>query len=280
MKVRSSLSIIISIALVMIILGSVGMVMLSGQRLANYVREHIMLSVVLDNDIKEVEIRQLEKILNASTYVKSSEYVTREEAERRLEEDLGVEFSKVLDFNPLMASIDLKLQPNYAQADSVAKIEQEILRYQGVQKVYYKKDLLQSVNENLRKITFILLTVSFLLLIISFTLINNTIRLSIYAQRFIINTMQIVGATDRFVRRPFVREGILKGLIAGVLAAIVLTLIVYFLPQDFQVLLTVQDSYFLTLLFALILLSLLFAWFATYFAVSRYLSKHETALYK
>lgn len=256
------------------------MVLLSGQRLANYVREHIMLSVVLDDNTKEVEIRQLEKILNASAFVKSSEYVTKQEAERRLEEDLGVEFSKVLDFNPLMASIDLKLQPAYAQADSIAKIEQELLTYKGVQKVYYKKDLLQSVNENLRKITLILLVVSLLLLIISFTLINNTIRLAIYAQRFIINTMQIVGATDRFVRRPFVREGMFRGFIAGISAALVLAAIVYFLPTDFQVLLTVRDTYFLMLLLALIVLSVLFAWFATYFAVSRYLRKHETALYK
>lgn len=280
MKVKSSLSIIISIALVMIILGSVGVVLLSGQRLANYVREHIMLSVVLDDSSKEVEIRQLEKVLNASAFVKSSEYVTKEEAERRLEEDLGVEFSKVLDFNPLMASIDLKLQPAYAQEDSIAKIEKELLTYQGVEKVYYKKDLLQSVNENLRKITLILLTVSLLLLIISFTLINNTIRLAIYAQRFIINTMQIVGATDGFVRKPFVREGLFRGFIAGMLAAISLTIIVYFLPKDFQILITVYNPYFLLLLFVLILLSVLFAWFATYFAVSRYLHKHETTLYK
>lgn len=280
MKIKSSFSIIISITLVMIILGSVGVVLLSGQRLANYVREHIMLSVVLDNDIKEVEIRQLEKVLNVSAYVKSSEYVTKEEAEKRLQKDLGIEFSKVLDFNPLMASIDLKLQSAYAQEDSIAKIEKELLTYKGVQKVYYKKDLLQSVNENLKKITFLLLAVSLLLLLISFTLINNTIRLSIYGQRFIINTMQIVGATDSFVRRPFVREGMLRGLIAGILAAIVLAVILYFLPEDFQDLLSVRDPYFLLLLLLLLVLSVSFAWFSTYFAVSRYLRKHQTTLYK
>lgn len=279
MKVRSSLSIIISIALVMIIVGSVGIVLLSGQRLANYVREHIMVSVVLDDAIKEVEIRQLEKVLNASDFVKSSEYVTKQEAEKRLEEQLGVEFSEVLDFNPLMASIDLKLQPQYAQKDSIAKIEKELLTYNGVEEVYYKKDLLQSVNENLNKVTLILLGISLLLLIISFTLINNTIRLAIYAQRFIINTMQIVGATDRFVRRPFLKEGALRGLIAGLLATTSLAAIIYFLPKDFQMLISIRDMYFLLLLLGLVILSVLFAWFATYFAVSRYLRKRETALY-
>ncbi len=280
MKTKSSISVIISITLVMIILGGVGVILLVGQRLANYVREHIVMSVVLDDDIKEVEIRQLEKILNVSAYVKSSEYITKEEAEQCLQKELGIEFSKVLGFNPLMASIDLKLQPEFTEQNSIAKIEKDLLNYKGVQKVYYKKSLLQNVNENLRKITLILIGVSFLLFIISFTLIHTTIRLSIYAQRFIINTMQIVGASDAFVRRPFVREGILRGAISGILAAIVWTIIVYFLPGDFQMLISIKDFYFLILLAVLILLAILFAWIATFFAVSYYLRKQETVLYK
>ncbi len=280
MKARSSLSIIVSISLVMIMLGGVGMVLLSGQRLANYVREHIILSVVLDNDMKEVKIRQLERILKVSKYVKSTEYITKELAENKLEKELGVKFSKVLDYNPLKASIDLKLKGDYAQQDSIAKIEKEILTYDGVQKVYYKKNFLTSVNENIRKITLILLVVSALLFLISFTLINNTIRLAIYAQRFLIKTMQIVGASDRFVRRPFVQEGILRGLIAGLLTALVLVGLVFLLPKDFQVLISIKDTYFLILLVIIIVLSVIFAWFATYFAVSRYLKKHETQLYK
>ncbi|PVX52317.1 cell division transport system permease protein [Balneicella halophila] len=280
MKMKSSLSIIISITLVMIILGGVGIILLSGQHLKNYVREHIMVSVVLDDNIKEVEIRQLEKILNASGYVKSSEYVTKEEAEKRLEQQLGIEFTKVLDFNPLMASIDLKLQPDYIQQDSITKIEKELLDFQGVEEVYYKKSLLESINENLRKITLILLAVSLLLFVISFTLINNTIRLSIYAQRFIINTMQIVGATDSFVRKPFVREGMFRGFIAGILASIVLVVVVYFLPEDFHNIVSIRDPYFLWLILALIVIAVAFSWFATYFAVSHYLRKQTTALYK
>lgn len=280
MRTRSAISIVISITLVMIILGSLGVVLLSGQRLGNYVREHILLSVVLEDDIKEVEIRQLEKILNVSDFVKESEYVTKEEAEKRLEEELGIEFSKVLDFNPLLASINLKLQPVYAQTDSIAKIEKELLNYKGVQKVYYKKDLLESVNENLRKIMLTLIAVSILLLIISVTLISNTIRLSIYSQRFIINTMQIVGATDRFVRRPFVRDGLFKGLMSGVLASFVLTVLIYFLPKDFHLLISVRDFFFIGLLVIIVLLSLLFSWFATYVSVSHYLRKQGTNLYR
>ncbi len=280
MKVRSSVSIIISITLVMIGLGSVGMVLLSGQRLANYVREHILLSVVLDDDIKEVEIRQLEKILKVSEYVKTSEYITKEQAEKKLEKELGVEFSKVLDYNPLKASIDLQLKGEYANKDSIAKIEKDILSYDGVQKVYYKKNFLTSVNENIQKVTILLLVVSALLLLISFTLINNTIRLAIYAQRFLIKTMQIVGASDRFVRRPFVQEGILRGLVAGLLTALLLVGMVFFLPKDCKVLFSIQDTYFLILLGIIVVLSVLFAWFATHFAVSRYLRKHETQLYK
>ncbi|MBS9768430.1 MAG: permease-like cell division protein FtsX, partial [Flavobacteriaceae bacterium] len=232
MKAKSSFSIIVSISLVMIVLGGVGMVLLSGQRLANYVREHIILSVVLDDDIKEVEIRQLERILRVTKFVKTTAYITKDLAEKKLEEELGVEFSKVLDYNPLKASIDLQLQGDYAHTDSIAKIEKEILTHKGVQKVYYKKNFLTSVNENIRKVTIILLIVSALLFLISFTLINNTIRLAIYAQRFLIKTMQIVGATDSFVRRPFVQEGILRGLIAGLLTALVLVGVVFFLPKD------------------------------------------------
>lgn len=280
MKARSSLSIIISISLVMIVLGSVGMILLSGQRLANYVREHIVLSVILDDTIKEVEIRQLEKILSVSPAVKATEYITKDLAQNKLEKELGVEFSKVLDYNPLKASIDLRLKGEYAQHDSITKLEKEILTYKGVKKVYYKKNFLAIVNKNIRKITLILIIVSALLFLISFTLINNTIRLAIYAQRFLIKTMQIVGASDRFVRRPFVREGILRGLIAGLLTALVLVGLVFFLPKDFQMLISIQDIYFLILLGIVILLSVCFAWFATFFAVTRYLRKHETQLYK
>lgn len=280
MRTRSAISIIISITLVMIILGSLGILLISGKRLGNYVREHILLSVVLEDNIKEVEIRQLEKILIASDFVKESEYVTKEEAEKRLEEELGIEFSKVLDFNPLLASINLKLHPIYAQTDSVTKIEKELLNYQGVKKVYYKKDLLESVNENLQKIMLTLVTVSILLVLISFTLISSTIRLAIYSQRFIINTMQIVGATDHFVRRPFIRDGLLKGFFSGLLASFVLAMLIYLLPEDFSLLISIRDLHFIGLLIIIILLSLLFSWFATYVSVSHYLRKQGTNLYR
>lgn len=279
MRIKSSVSIIVSITLVMIVLGGVGLTLIGGQRLADYVREHILLSVVLEDDIKEVEIRQLQKVMNASDFVKSSEYVTKEEAQKRLEKELGVAFSKVLDFNPLKPAINLKIHASYVHPDSITPIEKELLSYKGVSKVFYKKGLLQSVNDNLQDITLVLLAISALLLLISFTLINNTIRLSIYAKRFIINTMQIVGATDRFVRRPFVYDGGVKGLVSGLIAISVLAVGVYFLPKDFQQLVSINDLYFLILLGGLLLLSILFSWFATYFAVSRYLRKHTTALY-
>lgn len=279
MRIRSSVSIVVSITLVMICLGSLGLVLIGGQRLANYVREHIVLSVVLKDDVKEVEIRQLQKVMDASDFVKSSEYVTKEEAQNRLEKELGVEFSKVLDFNPLKPSLNLKIRGAYVHTDSIVKIEKEILGYKGVNKVFYKKGLMQSVNDNIKQISLILLAISALLLLISFTLINNTIRLSIYSKRIIINTMQIVGATDSFVRRPFIRDGILKGIVSGLIAIITMIVGVYFFPKDFQLLFSIYDYYFLILLGVLLLLSILFPWFATYFAVSRYLKKHAISLY-
>lgn len=279
MRIRSSVSIVVSITLVMIVLGGIGLVLLGGQRLGDYIREHIELSVVLDDDIKEVEIRKLQKTINASEYVKSTEYVTKEQAQKRLEDELGLKFSKVLDFNPLKSSINLKIQANFVHPDSVVNIEKELMQYKGVHKVFYKKGLLESITNNLQQITIILLAIAVLLLLISFTLINNTIRLSIYAQRFTINTMQIVGATDRFVRRPFVYEGILKGLLSGLIAITILAIGVSFLPVSLQMLVSVNDVYFLALLGILLSLSIIFAWFATYFAVSRYLRKHSTSLY-
>ncbi len=204
-KLRSSyFTTIMSIALVLFVVGLMGLLLLNAQKLSRHVKENIGFSVVLEDAIREVDMIRLQKNLDASRYVKSTEYITKERAAKELQDELGEDFIDFLGYNPLLPSIDVRLFAEYANPDSVANIEQEILKYQQVKEVAYQKSLIEIVNKNIRKISFVLLVFTGVLLLISLSLINNTIRLTVYARRFLIRTMQLVGATRRFVRVPFI----------------------------------------------------------------------------
>jgi cell division transport system permease protein len=280
-KAQSSyFSTVISISLVLFMLGALGLIVLHAKKLSDYVKENIGFSIILKENVKELDIVQLQKTLDAANYVKSTEYITKEKAAESLKKDLGEDFVSFLGYNPLLASIEVRLKADYANNDSIAWIERELLANTKVKEVIYQKSLISMVNENIKKISLVMLGFSALLLLISIALINNTIRLSIYSKRFLIKSMQLVGATKGFIRRPFVIKGIMQGIYAGIIAIALLVGLLYFAQREIPELLYLQDEQLIAILFGfVILLGILISWFSTFLAVRKYLRLKTDDLY-
>jgi cell division transport system permease protein len=280
-RLRSSYFVsIISISLLLFMIGLMGLLILNARTLSEYVKENIGFSVILDEDIREVDIIRIQKNLDATAYVKSTRYITKERAAAELEDMLGEDFISFLGYNPLLPSIEVNLFAAYANPDSIAIIENDIEQFSHVNEVYYQKSLVHLVNENIQKISMILMIFSFLLFLISLSLINNTIRLSVYARRFIINTMQLVGATNSFIRRPFLFKSVAHGLYAAIFANVLMLGVIYMAQKEFAELFGLQDLQTIGLLFiSVILLGIIINWISTFFAVSRYLRMKTDDLY-
>lgn len=280
-RLRSSyITSTISISLVLFLLGLICLLLLNTKKLSDYVKENLGYSIILNDGVKEVDILHLKKSLDAKPYVKSTQYLTKEEAARDTKEYLGEDFVEFLGYNPLPASIEVKLIASYANNDSIAKMENLFKGNDLVKEVFYQRDLVHMVNENARLISLSLLVLSAILFIIAFALINNTIRLSVYAKRFIINTMQLVGANHNFIRRPFMLNSLLHGMYGAFLAMLYLIGSIYLLQNVFNEYFKVIDYVLLGVLFALVLiLGVAITSFSTYFAVNKYLRMKTDKLY-
>ncbi len=268
----SSITTIVSLSLVLFMLGLLGIIILNAHKLADNVKENIGFQVILNDNVKDVDVARLTKTLDASDYVKSTEFITKEEAAARLQKDLGEDFIDFLGFNPLLSSINVHLKAEYANADSLAWIEKDMLDTKLVKEVIYQKSLVTMINENVQKISLVILGFSSLLMVIALALINNTIRLSIYSKRFIIKTMQLVGATQGFIRRPFVLNGIKHGIYGAVIAIVMLIGVLYFAQKQLPELQELQDQNMLATLFAIVIvLGIVISWISTSMAVRKYL---------
>ena len=230
---RSWLTSMVSISMVLVLLGFLSLILIHAGRLSDYVREKIGFTLVLQDNIKEIEIIRLQKIISASDFVKSTTYIDKESAAKELAQELGEDFEGFLGYNPLFSSIDVKLFAKYTQADSLLLIEKEFLEYPQVKEVYYQKNLVSTINQNVKKITFFLLGFSGLLLFIFIALINNTIRISVFSERFTINTMQLVGANNSFILRPFLIQILLWGIYGAVIANPIFVVAIVFLMGIF-----------------------------------------------
>ena len=272
-KLKSSYATsMVSITLVLFMMGLLGLIILHAKKVSDYVRENISISIIMKEDVKEAGIIQLQKTLDASEFVKSTEYITEDEAAEELTKDLGEDFVGFLGYNPLLPSIDLRVKAEYANADSIAVIEEMILANNNVKEVFYQKSLVQLINRNIRRIGLIILGFSVLLLFIAIALINNTIRLSVYSKRFLIKTMQLVGATRGFISRPFMARGILQGLYSSFIAIIILGGILYISQKEIPELVNLQDIDLFASLFGIVIfLGIILSWISTYFAVRRYI---------
>jgi len=280
-RLRSSYATtMVSITLVLFMMGLFGLVILHARKLSDYVKENISVAIIMKEEVKEAGIIQLQKILDASEFTKSTEYITKEEAAEQMTKELGEDFVGFLGYNPLLASIDLRLKADYANEDSIAVIENFILQDKNVKEVFYQKSLVHLINRNIQRIGMILLGFSALLLIISIALINNTIRLSVYSKRFLIKSMQLVGATRGFISRPFIMKGIMQGIYSAFLAIILLAGIVYGARQEFPELVDFRDIDLFAILFgSVILLAVFLTWVSTFTAVRRYLRMKADSLY-
>jgi cell division transport system permease protein len=280
-RLRSSYATtVISITLVIFLIGLMGLLLLTSKKLSDYVKENIGFSVFLNDNVKEADIIKLQKDLDATPYVKSTEYVPKEKAAQELQADLGEDFIQFLGYNPLLSSIDVRFFADYANADSIALIEKEFKNYPQIKEVYFQKNLIHLVNENIKKISLIILIFSGLLFFISIALINNTIRLSIYARRFTINTMQLVGATRSFIRKPFLIKSMVQGLISSAIALLLLVALIYYAQKEMYEVISLKDVQTLAILTGIVVvLGVVIALLSTYFAVNRYLRTKTNELY-
>ncbi|MCD6345929.1 MAG: permease-like cell division protein FtsX, partial [Bacteroidales bacterium] len=261
-------------------LNFIGLLVINAKNLANYVKENIGFSVILEEGTREADIIQIQRSFDATGFVKETRYIPPDEAAKDLQETLGEDFLDFLGQNPLKPSIDIKLLASYANPDSIAMIEQLFLGYPQVSEVFYQESLVHLVNENIKKISLIILVFSTFLFLISIALFNNTIRLLVYSKRFIIRTMQLVGATRPFIRRPFMLKGVTNGIAGAFIASLMLLGVIYLAQKqmpDVIVFTTVETIVILLIL--IFVLGVLLAWFSTLFAVNKYLRSDQDALY-
>ncbi len=278
----SSVTIVVSISLVLVMLGLLSVLVLKANDVSNYVKENIKITAFLDQDAKDVDVIALQKSIDAEPWRRSTEFVSKEDAAKKLEKDLGEDFVHTLGFNPLQPTIEIYLKAGYANADSIKWIEQDLRDDSRVKDVYYQKDMVSAVSERMGSISLVIIIFSAALLFIAVGLIFNTIRLSIYSQRFLIRTMNLVGATQTFIRRPFVTRGIINGIVGAVIAIVITTAIVLVLDKNFRDLdlIKVADVQTLAILCVLqIVLGIVITWISTALAVRRFLRQGTDALY-
>lgn len=269
---KSYLTSTISISMVLFLIGLLGVVLLNAQRLGKYVRENIGFTLVLKDEVQQSDIDNLMASLKTANFVKVVEYIDKETAADRLKKDLGEDFTGFLGYNPLLASIDVKLRAEFASPDQLVVIEKKLMEFPQIREVSYQHDMVKTINENVQKIGFILLFFAVLLLVIFFALINNTIRISIYSQRFLINTMLLVGATDRFIRAPFIRQSIKYGLIGGLIANVLLFVLMLSYASELTGIISIDDfRIFGLVFFSVLVLGVLISWSSTYMAVNRFI---------
>lgn len=273
---------LVSITLVLFLLGAFAIFLVHARKLSNHVKENIGFEVVMNSDVKEANILRLQKELDAMPAVKSTEYITKDEAIERLSEDLGEDFLEWLgpEENPLLPSIDVRFHAAYANNDSIALIETMLLENPDVKEVYYQKSLVDLINNNIRKIAIVLMVISLILLLIAIALIRNTIRLSIYSKRFLVRSMQLVGATESFIRKPFLRQGVSQGFFGGLLADVFLVIILYAASKRIPDLALIRDLYDISAILAgIVFLGMLIAWFSTRTALDKFLKADLDKLY-
>ncbi len=278
--INSKITSTISVSLVLFLLGIIVLLSLVAKNLSTYVKENLSFSIVLTDDMKDADVRKLQKGIESSAYAKSTEYRTKEKAAEEMVSELGENPETFLGFNPFQASIEVKLRSEYANNDSIAVIEKKLRKNTNIRDITYRKDLLDTVNKNIKKIGLGLIFLIGLLLIISFALINNTIRLMIYSKRFLIHTMKLVGASNSFIRKPFIYTNIITGILASIIAMGLVLCLVYYGMQGLNNLSGLIDINSLLIVFSIVLIfGVLISIIATYFAVNRYLRIEGNDLY-
>ena len=278
--INAKITSIVSVTLVLLLMGLTVLTFFMGKGISSYMKENMSFSVMLSEDVSDAQISTLRKNLDGMPFVKSSLFISKEEAKEQLIQDLGEDPEELLGYNPATDCIEIYLHSNYANSDSLIFVSEQIKAQTNVDDLLYRQEALDLVNDNLTKISTILLGLSLVLLFISFTLIRNTIRLSIYSKRFIINTMRLVGATNGFIRKPFVIRNIVDGVIAALLANVLIMALLYYLSKQYADLRSVMQTNDMIYVFAsVIVLGIVITYVSTIFAVNHYLRMKTNHLY-
>lgn len=277
---NSHLISVISIALALYMIGIFLLVGLLGSELSVYMRENISFSILLKENLHEADILQTQKKLEQMSFIKSTLYISKEDAAKEMTEELGEDPRVFLGFNPFNPSIEIKLNSEYINPDSLQLVEQKLKSYTNISELIYQKDMMQIVNDNINRIGLALLILVIILMIISFVLISNTIRLLIYSKRFLIYTMRLVGATPYFIRKPFIRYNIISGFLAGFLAIFLLMATLFYLQKEMIGLNQILPWDGLLIIFVvLIIIGICLSVIAAFFAVNRYLRMERGKMY-
>lgn len=278
--ISSYFSVVLSIGLVLFLLGLLGMLVLNAKKVSDHFKEQVVVTIYLKDSAKDVEIKQLEKSLALSDYVKSTEFVSKEQAAESMKAENGEDFMEFLGYNPLQNSMDVHVKADFVTADQLQVISEEALTKSFVDEVRYDNDLVTLMNNNVKKISFWILVISGLFTVIAVLLINSSIRLSVYSKRFTIKTMQMVGATKQFIRRPFVWKSVRLGIIGAVLAMIGMAVVLYYVNKTFPELNLLNNTVLISMLFAgIFLMGIVITWISTFIATQRFLNLKTDQLY-
>src|ERR1700748_283628 len=275
------ISTVFGIALVLLMVGLLGLILVHANNLSRYVKENIVLNIFVDDAAHETDVMQLQKQLDANPMVKQTQYVSKELAARNLQKDLGEDFVKFLGYNPLSQSLDVYLKAEYANNTDIDKFKAELLKNPLVKEVKYQKSLVDQMNENITTISLIILVFAGIFVVLSVALINNTIRLAIYSQRFLIKSMQLVGATKGFIRKPFMLYGIWHGLLGGLIAILILVGILSLAYKEIPDLIILRNYTEFGFIFVVVVgLGIFISGFSTFLAVNKFLRLKIYDLYR
>src|SRR6195952_1697709 len=275
------ISTVFGIAMVLLMLGLLGLILVHANNLSRYVKENIVLNIFVDDAAHETDVMQLQKQLEANPMVKQAIYVSKELAARNLQKDLGEDFVKFLGYNPLSQSLDVYLKAEYANNTDIEKLKAELLKNPLIKEVKYQQSLVDQMNQNLTTISLIIVVFAGIFVVLSVALINNTIRIAIYSQRFLIKSMQLVGATKGFIRKPFLLYGMWHGLLGGLIAIIILVGTLSLAYKEVPDLVILRNyTEFGIIFLGVIGLGIFISGFSTFLAVNKFLRLKIYNLYR
>lgn len=272
---------VLSISLVLFLVGLLGLLVIDARRISDYVKEHVQLVIYLKDGVSEQEVMVLKQLVETSDFAKSVRYVSKQEALDSLRKELGPEAVGILESNPLPASLDIQMNAGYASIDSLERVRSQLAGNENlIDEIGYQRTQVERISRNFRSIAGVLAVFTVLLLLIAVTLINSTIKLSLYSSRFLIKSMQLVGATRSFIRRPFLLRSARHGLLAGLIASSMLGLMLYLLTGWFPDLEALNDGRSVLLLCCgLLAVGIIISTLSTYAATNRYLKLRMDDLY-
>lgn len=273
-------STIISISLVLFLLGVFSYLVLNARNISNNIKENIQFTLELSDDFKDVEHKQFQKKLEAKPYVYKTRFVSKKEGAEIFTQEIGEDFEGFLDYNPLPAILEVNLNADYLNVEKLEEVQKELSGYEHVAALRYEKSILEAINQNASRISVYILIFCALLGVISFVLINNTIRLMVYSKRFLLRTMTLIGATNAFIRRPFLISSLFYGLNAGLVASIFLFQLIFYIQDEISGVIDIYNVDVMVPLFlGLLVLGMLLSVVSTKFALDKYLNLSKERLY-